>query len=233
MADANAAATEEPSAESVLAYLRRHPAFLAEHPDLAQVLVPPARRGDGIPDIHTYLIEKLRGDVSGLKSQQSDLVQTSRANLASQARVHTAVIALLGATTLEHAIEIVTTDFAVHLEVDQVVLGFEAADRVQATARSHGLRVLAKGKVDELIPGRRDVVMHDDRPGDPALFGGGSTLVRSQVLLRLDVRREAPLGVLALGVRHPGRFHQGQGTELLIFLAQVVALTLRPWLDQG
>jgi uncharacterized protein YigA (DUF484 family) len=232
LADAQEAANMEPSAEAVAAFLRRHPGFLAEHPDLAQVLVPPARRGDGIPDIQTYLIEKLRGDVSGLKSQQSDLVQTSRANLASQARVHAAVVALLGASTLEHAIEIVTTDFAVLLEVDQAVLGLEATDRVQATAQRHGLRVLAKGKVDELIPGRRDVMLHEDRPGDPMLFGGGATLVRSQVLMRLDARREAPIGVLALGVRHAGRFHAGQGTELLVFLAQVVALTLRAWLDR-
>lgn len=233
MAESTAATSEEPSAESVAAYLRMHPSFLVEHPELAQILVPPARRDDGIPDIHDYLIGRLRGDVSDLKVQQNELVQTSRANLASQARVHAAITALLAATTLEHAIEVVVTDFAVHLEVDQIVLGFEAAERVAATAARHGLSVLAKGKVDELIPGRKDVMMISDRPGDPQLFGAGATLVRSQVLLRLDVKRDAPIGVLALGVRTPNKFHPGQGTELLVFLAQVVALTLRAWLDRG
>ncbi|HTR84696.1 MAG TPA: DUF484 family protein, partial [Reyranella sp.] len=60
-----------------------------------------------------------------------------------------------------------------------------------------------------------------------------STLVRSQALLRLQLRRDAPQGVLAFGSRTPDKFHPGQGTELLTFLGKVVELTFRGWLDRG
>jgi uncharacterized protein YigA (DUF484 family) len=36
---------------------------------------------------------------------------------------------------------------------------------------------------------------------------------------------------LALGARRPGVFHPGQGTELLVFLGQVIEHVIRAWLD--
>ena len=77
------------------------------------------------------------------------------------------------------------------------------------------------------------IILLPDAPGDAALFGGASTLVRSQALLRLKFRRDAPLGILACGSRTAGKFHPSQGTELLTFLGKAVELTIQGWLDRG
>lgn len=223
-----------PSGADVADYLRKHPDFLVEHPDLIRLLTPPGHdRGAGVVDMQRYMLERLRGELGRLQESQNNLVATARANLSTQSRVHAAVLALLGATTLEHVIEVITTDLAVHLEVDAVVLGFEAQNRIATGQEVRGLRLFPKGRIDRLLGGSRDVALAGDTPGDPEIFGAAATLVRSHALLRLQPRREAPIGLLAFGARDPSKFHTGQGTELLTFLAHVVELTIRGWLDRG
>ena len=227
-------AKPSPTASAAVAdYLRRHPDFLADHPDLLDVLIPPAqRRGDGVVDMQRYMVERLQIELARHKTQQAELIAASRANLATQNRIHAAVVSLLGATTLEHLIEIITTDFAIHLEVDAVALVFEALDRIGPNSTSRFLKLVPKGRIDRLMVGGRDIMLLADAPGDEEVFGGMASLVRSQALLRLNLRREAPTGMIAFGARAPDRFHPGQGTELLAFLGRTVELTLRGWLDR-
>ena len=223
-----------PTGSEVAEYLRRHPDFLVEHPDLLRLLTPPAHdRGEGVVDMQRYMLERLRGELGKLQDSQNDLIATARENLSIQSRIHASILALLGATTLEHLIEVITTDLAVHLEVDSVVLGFEALDRVAPGQQARGLRLFPRGRIDRLMAGAREVLLIADAPGDSELFGSAATLVRSQALLRMQLRRDAPMGVLAFGARDPQKFHPGQGSELLTFLGRVVELSIRAWLDRA
>lgn len=233
MRDRESAKPVASTSAAVADYLRRHPEFLVDHPDLLDILTPPAqRRGDGVVDMQRYMVQRLQGELAAIKTQQAELIAASRANLATQNRIHAAVVALLGATTLEHLIEIITTDFAIHLEVDVVALAFEALDRVAPSSSARFLKLLPKGRIDRLMAGGRDILLLADAPGEEELFGGMATLVRSQALVRLNLRREAPTGLIAFGARAPDRFHSGQGTEMLSFLGRTVELTLRGWLDR-
>jgi uncharacterized protein YigA (DUF484 family) len=223
-----------PTGSEVAEYLRRHPDFLVEHPDLLRLLTPPAHdRGEGVVDMQRYMLERLRGELGKLQDSQNDLIATARENLSIQSRIHASILALLGATTLEHLIEVITTDLAVHLEVDSVVLGFEALDRVAPGQQARGLRLFPRGRIDRLMAGAREVLLIADAPGDSELFGSAATLVRSQALLRMQLRRDAPMGVLAFGARDPQKFHPGQGSELLTFLGRVVELSIRAWLERA
>ncbi|MDE2450634.1 MAG: DUF484 family protein [Gammaproteobacteria bacterium] len=223
-----------PSADDVETYLRDHPDFLIDHPDLVNLLLPPeSKRGEGVVDLQRYMLERVRGDLSKLQTQQNEILATSRSNLITQNRVHASVLAMLGATTLEHLIEIITTDLAVHIEVDAVTLGFEALDRLPATGARTTMRMLPRGSIDRYMGNGKDLALIPDTQPDVQLFGSAATLVRSQALLRLQLRRDAPQGILAFGSRTPDKFHPGQGTELLTFLGQVVELTFRGWLDRG
>ena len=223
-----------PTGAEVADYLRCHPDFLVEHPDLLRLLTPPAHdRGEGVVDMQRYMLERLRGELSKLQDSQNELIATARENLSIQTRIHAAILALLGATALEQLIEVITTDLAVHLEVDAVVLGFEALDRVAPGQQARGLRLFPRGRIDRLMAGAREVLLIADTPGDSELFGSAATLVRSQALLRMQLRRDAPMGVLAFGARDPQKFHPGQGSELLTFLGRVVELSIRAWLDRA
>jgi hypothetical protein len=233
MAEREATAALPTADEAVADYLRRHPGFLEAHPDLLDLLTPPAlRRGDGVADMQRFMLQRLQSELAKLRMREGEIVASSRANQNSGQRVHAAVLAMLEARTFEHLIEILTTDLAVHLEVDAIFLAFEALDRITPGQRTSGVRMLAKGRIDQLTQGGREVVLHADAPGDAELFGAAATLVRSQALVRLNLRREAPRGLIAFGARAPDRFHTGQGTELLVFLGGAIERIVRGWLER-
>jgi uncharacterized protein YigA (DUF484 family) len=226
----------ELAAADVAAFLRRHPDFLTNRPDLVAILTPPAREmGDGVVDLQRFMLERMRTDVARLKLVQRKLIATSRANLQNQSRVHGAVLAILAATTFEHLIAVVTEELTLLLDIDAVGLCVEATQGKRAPKHpvlTTGVQVLEAGAVDELLGSAHDVLLRSDVVGDPALFGAAAAgLVRSDALVRLRVSSAAPVGLLALGARKPGVFHPGQGTELLTFLAQVIEHSIRAWLD--
>jgi uncharacterized protein len=220
------------TAGEVASYLRQHPGFLLDHPDLLTVLTPPTvHRGEKIVDLQQFMLQHQRAEIGRLKSQQRSLVSLTRANLASQSRVHAAVLALLGAASFEQLIQIVTTDLAVLLDADVVTLAVENVGQARPRLSHHGVQLLDAGTVDEVLGGDRDVALLADVPGDARLFGDGAGLVHSAALLRLSVSRVAPAGLLCIGTRRAGKFHSGQGTELLTFLARALGVTIAAWLD--
>ena len=220
------------SAADVAAYLRENPDFLVEHSELLQILTPPSQqRGERVVDMQHFMLQHQRAEIARWKSQHRALVTTSRANLASQARVHAAVLALLAAGSFEQLIQIVTTDLAVLLDADVVTIAVESAGPQRPRLTHQGVQILAPGTVDALLGTDRDVVLKGDADGDPLLFGDGAGLVRSAALLRLSVSHAAPAGLLCIGMRRPGKFHGGQGTELLGFLARALGITIAAWLD--
>src|SRR3954452_2711412 len=226
------------TARDVVAYLRQNPDFLDRHPEALRVLHPPPRAmpaedGETVLDFQHFLLDRQRRDLVRLNGEHRTLIATSRGNLASPSRVHKAAVAILAASSFETLLQIATTDLAVLLDVDVVTIGVESAATHPARLPLAGIRLLKTGTVERLLGEDRAALLQADVPGDPALFGGGAGLVRSQALLRLSFGREAPAGLLCVGARKPGRFHPGLGTELLSFLARVLGLTISQWLNPG
>ena len=162
---------------------------------------------------------------------QDEILAASRSNLSSQAQIHAAVLALMEARTFDHLIGIATADLATLIDVDVVSLCIEAAPESEATkATTCGVRILEPGAVAGLLGEAGDVVLRADIAGDRALYGEAVSRVRAEALLRLDIGKRAPAGILALGSRHVERFHSGQATDLLTFLGGVLGRAIRGWL---
>ena len=224
----------EIGARDVLAYLRRHPDFLERHPEALRLVRPPARNtGDEVLDFQQFLLERLRRDVVRLQDEQQSLISTTRGNLASQCRVHKAVVAMLRAASFEHLLQIVTTDLAVLTDVDVVTLGVESSAARMTRLPLPGIHLLASGRVDALLGPSRDALLASNIHGDAELFGPAAGLVRSQALLRLSISRSGPVGLMCMGTRNPETFYPGLGTELLTFLARALEITIVQWLERG
>ncbi len=219
------------TAEQVLAYLRQHPDFLRRHSDLLQILTPPEQQGgETVADFQRFMIDRLQREQVVAHAAQKTLIDTARANLDSQLRVHNAVLRLVEARSLEQAITILTTDLSVMLDIDIVRLAVESNGDDIPHVHSSGIRVLPPGRLDGWL-GNKSVRLDDRGPFAAELFDQGTTLIESQALLRLEISAQTPLGVLALGSRDASMFAPGQGTELLQFLAGAVARVIGGWLD--
>ncbi len=130
---------DELTDERVAAYLRDNLDFLSRNPDLFRMMAPPDREfGDGISDIQTAMIGQLRTEISRLNARQDEIILTSRANLNTQSRVHECVVVMLAAKSFEQALQIVTTDFAVILDLDVVALCIEVEEGSPAPLRMSG-----------------------------------------------------------------------------------------------
>lgn len=213
------------AAEQVTVYLQRHPEFFAQRAELLQAMMPPARwSGDTVVDMQRYMVESLRGEIEGLRDCANEVIETSRANLATQARTHAAVLALVAAPDLEHLLGAVSDDLPILLDVDVAMLSVEPAPGLELLIG--GIGRLRAGDVDGFIGPGRDVALYREMADDGTIFGAGAGLVRSAALARVRCGEEAPVGLLAFGSRRDGCFHPGQGTELLRFLAKVVEVCL-------
>jgi hypothetical protein len=180
------AAQPGPSEAEVMRFLKTHPDFLNRHPELFGALSPPRRtHGDGVIDLQHAMLERLRGEVTQLKDTQRSLIQTTRGNMTSTARVHACVLALLESPSFEHLIHIVTQEMGQMLDVDVVALCVEAIEGDVGPAPPRGVRILDPGEVDQLVGKGRDVALVDNALGDAGVFGGGASLVRSAGYARL------------------------------------------------
>jgi uncharacterized protein YigA (DUF484 family) len=221
------------TAAQVVAYLRRHPDFLARHPELLDLQLSPGRHGgDGVVDLQQFMVERLRGEINKLRGEQDEILANTRDNISTQERIHKAVVELLEAESFEQFIDIITGDLGLLLEVDVVSLCVELSDHTAKRPKHEGIQFLSRGSVDRLLGGKdKHVVLRDEAVGDPEIFGPAAELVRSDALLRLNISSHAPAGLIAFGARHPGYFHAGQGTELMSFLGRVMEFGIRTWLD--
>lgn len=230
--EASRRSSEGVTKAQVIAYLRRHPEFLANHPELLDVLAPPSRcQGDRVVDLQRFMVERSRNEVERMRTARDELVIIGRNNLSAQSRVHKAALALLSARSFAHLIETITVDLAVILDVDVVTLCIERSNESLAPSRTNGIYRVEPGTTNALISPGRDLVLRTDMIGDPALFGAGAGLVSSVALIRLRVSRATPPAFMALGSRNADQFQPGQSTELLGFLARVLEHCIRAWLD--
>jgi uncharacterized protein YigA (DUF484 family) len=214
MADNNAPALipDPIGADSVLAYLQRHPDFLNEHPELIELLTPPEQKlGAGVLDMQKFMVTRLRGKLSELERANERLQAIGQDNLKAQTLVQAAALALLTARSFEAMIDIVVA-------------------RLPGRTNLVGVRVIRPGAIDRMVGTGGEVRLIADMPGSRTLFGEVAPRIRSMALARLGFGPGTPPGVLALGSAKTDGFAPGQGTELLAFLARIVELCIRRWL---
>lgn len=220
------------SADAVEAYLRRHPEFLNERPELIAALVPPDfDRGQGVVDMQRFMLQRMRSEFAQMSARERTLLAAAEANAAVQARVHAAVRSLLVARSFQHLIRIVVDEFPGMLDVAASTIAVENADRLPGAAGDTGVVVLKPGTIDALIGGERPMSLRPESEGDRVVFGAKAPRIRSVAMMRLTFGgTDTPPGLFALGSAAPEGFDARQGTDLLAFLAHVLQLRIRRWL---
>lgn len=219
------------SPEDVIAWLRDNPNFLQRYPEACDLLSPPRQhKGKGIVDFQQYMVERLRQDRETIIEEAREIVETTRANMSNQARIHRAVLMLLEAQSFEDFINTIVMDFATLLDIDIISLIVEAQGESVPHINLAGVHAVSAGTINLLMRDAQ-VVLEANTKGLEDIYGGGAGLVRSQALLRLNIAPAGPSAMLAFGSRDPQLFQPGQGTELTMFLGHVVERCFRAWLD--
>jgi uncharacterized protein YigA (DUF484 family) len=224
------AQSEKLSEQDIVSYLEQNPDFLQRYPQLVQVLQTPTQHdGNRVVDFQQFMVQKLQQDRQRSDARQQALVESARNNMTVQARMQAAVLRLLEARSLEELIEMLTSELTLMLDVDVISVVMEAATDDEVLGLQAGVRIVAPGLVDRML-GDRETMLQAQCRGDVALYGPAAKLVQSQALLRMHISRETPEGLLAFASRTPGAYVEGQGTELVAFLTDVVERLIRRFL---
>lgn len=215
----------------IIEWLQQNPEFLERSPEACEFLIPPKEnKGRGVADFQHYMVQRLKKDKDAMIDTTRDIIEVSRLNMNSVTRIHDASLKVLEARNFPGFIQAITMDIAAILDVDAVSLVVESDASTAATAmNAAGIRVVPQGTITGWMQGKTSI-LQDDINGSEAVFGGAARLVRSQAILRVDISEETPPAILAFGSRDPEMFREGQGTELVSYLARVIERSFRLWL---
>ena len=216
--------TEKLGAHEVAAWLRRHPKFLQQFPDLAVSMVVPREEGPAA-SLASYQLDVLRDKNRELARRLQDLFANAQENERLAVRTHQLTLALLkqrsAADTLRAMAASLAEDFQgdlVRMVLFEPVAGMDDSDWLQVVAGDDARLApfrdaLAGG---EPICGR----LHPDK--NALLYGARVDEVQSSALLPLP-----GLGLLAVGSHDPNRFFPGMGTLFLRMMGESLAAGLQ------
>lgn len=217
--------------DDILEFLKNNPAFLKRNPEALEYMdLPKMSSEKGVADFQSYMIERLKADKAEVLSTTKEIVETSRANMNNQQRIHKAVLRLLEANSFDDFIQSITMDLSTLLDIDISTLVVESNGHEIPHVHTSGIRIIPEGTIDKWMQGK-DVLMQSDISGIEAIYGGGATLVQSQILLRVDISLDTPPAIIAFGSRNPHMFHESQASDQVLFLARVIERSFRQWLN--
>ena len=211
-------------AMDVADYLRRHPKFLKDFPDLAQELVVPREHGPAA-SLTAYQLEALRARNQELNERLADLIAIASDNEQLMVRVHSLTIGLLRANSLEETCRSFVAALNEDFHTDLVCLAL-FRDPLELP-RAEWLLAAPEGSAS--LPEFSEFLSrHEPLCGRLAqdkldrLFGERAGRVESCALLKIG-----DLGLLAIGSHDINRFHPGIGTIFLKLIAQTLAAALQ------
>lgn len=212
-----------PSASEVAAYLREHPQFLNEFPELAAQLTMPRAHG-AVTSLAMYQLQGLRGKNAELERRLGELAAIANENEQLMQRVHDLNVTVLRAPTPEAAacsvIEKLDADFhsgPVRLLLFGSALKLAPAPWLLREAGADAVPEFAELlRQHEPVTGRLSIARLE------RLFGAQAEEVRSAAVMPLD-----DLGLLAIGSTDPDHFQPGMGTLFLKMIAATVTAALR------
>lgn len=215
---------EKLGAHEVAAWLRRHPRFLQQFPDLALSLVVPREEGSAA-SLASYQLEVLRDKNRELSRRLQELFANAQENERLAVRTHQLTLALMrqgsAADTLRAMAASLAEDFngdLVRLVMFHPAEGLEDADWLQVIAQDDArLQPFHDCLKDgEPLCGRLQPEKH------ALLYGMRADEVESTALLPLP-----GVGLVAVGSHDANRFFPGMGTLFLRMMGESLATALK------
>jgi uncharacterized protein YigA (DUF484 family) len=217
-------AQEKLGAHEVAAWLRRHPKFLQQFPDLAISMVVPREEGPAA-SLASYQLDVLRDKNRELSRRLHELFGNAQDNERLAVRTHQLTLALLRQATATDTLRAMAASLAEDFQGDLVRIVL--FDRVEGLDDVDWLQVIAQG--DGSLAPFRDCLADGEpicgrlQPEKNALlYAVRADEVQSSALLPLP-----GTGLIAIGSREPNRFYPGMGTLFLRMMGEALATALQ------
>ncbi len=215
-------------AHEIAAWLRRHPGFLKQFPDLALSLVVPREEGRAA-SLASYQLDVLRDKNRELSRRLADLSANAQVNERLAVRTQQLTLALLRQHSRADTLRAMAASLAEDFNGDLVrIVSFAP---VPALDEAEWLQVIAED--DARVQPFRDAL----REGEPlcgrlraeknaVLYGPREGEIQSSALLPLP-----GIGLVAVGSHDANRFYPGMGTLFLRMMGEALVVALARFED--
>ena len=208
---------ERLSAHEVAVWLRRHPKFLAQYPDLTLSLVVPREEGPAA-SLASYQLEVLRDKNRELTRRLNELYANALDNERLTIRTHQLAMALMRANTAADTVRAMVACLSEDFQGDAVrVVLFTAVEDLTPD----WLQILS-ARDKRLVPFRDCLASSDPICGRlnpdkmPLLFGEEHGNAQSVALIPMP-----GTGLIAVGSSDGNRFFPGMGTLFLLLMGEI------------
>lgn len=215
---------EKTGAHEIAAWLRRHPTFLKQFPDLALSLVVPRDEGP-TASLASYQLDVLRDKNRELAKRLNDLFANAQENERLAVRTHQLALALMKQDSAADTLRAMAASLAEDFNGDRVsivmlapVLGLEDGEWLQYVAPDspHLASFRDCLRDGEPICGR----LQPEK--NALLYGARADEIASTALLPLP-----GVGLVAVGSRDGNRFYPGMGTLFLRMMGDALVTALK------
>lgn len=208
----------------VSTWLRRHPDFMQENPEILTFLTPPEfRRGERILDMQQFMLDRAQKELADLRRREKKLIQTVEGNAAGQSKIHNAVVAILEAADIHTLVSLIRNKLPGMLDLEAAVLCIEQTGALALA----GAQVVGADGISNMLGQEARVLLQNNTSGETLVFGDEAERVRSVAFLRLRTVGSSPEMLLALGSGRDDGFDPRQATDLILFFADILETRLK------
>lgn len=215
---------EYPNETQVAAWLKAHPDFFEQHPDLLAELAIPHATGGAVSLVERQ-VAVLRERNVELRERLHRLLEVARENDVLFEKMRGLILALLEAPGIPALATALEDELRARFNSEFISLLLFDADGATGAAQAVTLQA-AQEKVPGLVKGRQAIAGQLRADELSFLFGHEGGRVQSCAVIPLH--RGRALGLLAIGSADAAHFRTSMDTLFISFIGEVLARVLAP-----
>ena len=218
------------SDDMVVKYLREHPGFLNEHPDLLTEIDVPHASGDAISLVERQVII-LREQNEQNRKRMHELIEIARQNEELARRMHQLALTLMDSADTKEIFATLYENLKRNFKADQVSVRLFAKPAFVDSfpgPEFAGTETNEEQLFSSIIEKRLPLSGQLKKQQQVFLFGDDGDEIMSAVMVPLHGTGWG--GILAIGSTSKDRFQEGMGVELLANMGEILSFIIKPWI---
>jgi len=221
------------NAGAIAEYLRAHPEFFNDYPDLLTDIKVPHASGDAISLVERQLTA-LREQNDQTRKRMHELIEIARQNEELAKRMHQLALTLMDAAEPKDIFSTLYDNLKKNFRADKVIVRLFAEPAFVDTYAGDefaGSRVTQQSLFKSIIDKRMPLSGRLKRQQQVFLFGDEGDDIASAVMVPLH--GDGWGGIMAIGSFNPDRYQEGMGVELLANMGEILSFILKPWIVES
>jgi len=220
------------SADAIAEYLKTHPEFFNEYPELLTDIKVPHASGEAISLVERQL-SAMREQNDQTRKRMHELIEIARQNEELARRMHQLALTLMDAAEPREIFATLYDNLSKNFRADKVIVRLFAEPAFvdsfpgdEFAGAKTAEQTLFRSIIDKRLPLSGQL----KRQQQVFLFGDDGDRISSAVMVPLHGQGWG--GILAIGSFNPNRFQEGMGVELLANMGEVLSFILKPWVKE-